>query len=165
MASRSDDPLMPETRLPVPLGGEHAVEGRRSREEIDRYIAEERAGWDERDAMIERCHEEASGSRRRATGEDAGAPDVAMIPPDAPSSSAAGEVRAVGRRTPPPAGLLRAPTPEEQEWVRRMSAFRTRVPKGLFRYASAEEANADWDRWRAALLAGGGGLDRTDDGG
>jgi hypothetical protein len=60
--------------------------------------------------------------------------------------------------------VLRAPTPEEQEWVRRMSAYRTRVPKGVFRYASAEQANADWDRWRAALLAEGARVDRVGDG-
>lgn len=78
-----------------------------------------------------------------------------------PSPATDGTVRVVGRRTPPPTGVLRAPTPEEQDWVRRMSTYRTRVPKGVFRYASAEEANADWDRWRAALLKEAPGIDRS----
>jgi hypothetical protein len=72
--------------------------------------------------------------------------------------------RTIGRRRTPPAGVLRAPTPEEQDWVRRMSAYRTRVPKGVFRYASAEEANADWDRWRADSLAEGAGVERSSEG-
>lgn len=80
-----------------------------------------------------------------------------MIPVDFPSSAADGEVRAVGRRLTPPAGVLRAPTSEEQDWVRRMGAVRTRVPKGVFRYASAAEANADWDRCRTESVAEGAG--------
>lgn len=34
-----------------------------------------------------------------------------------------------------------------------MSQRRTRVPKGLFRYRSHAEANADWTRWQAAAVA------------
>jgi hypothetical protein len=30
----------------------------------------------------------------------------------------------------------------------RMAQYRTCVPKGIFIYASHEEANADWERWR-----------------
>jgi hypothetical protein len=82
---------------------------------------------------------------------------------DSPPPAVEGTVRTVGRRSQPPAGVPRAPAPEEQDWVRRMSAYCTRVPKGVFRYASAEEANADWDRWRAALLAEGTGIDRFGD--
>jgi hypothetical protein len=87
-----------------------------------------------------------------------------MIAHDAPDPAGDDEARAVGGRTPPPAGVLRAPTPEEQDWVRRMSTYRTRVPKGVFRYASAAEANADWDRWRAEALAEGAGIERATEG-
>ncbi len=45
------------------------------------------------------------------------------------------------------------PTPEEIAWIRSMSQYRTRVPKGVFRYRSHEEANADWERWHAELVA------------
>ena len=37
--------------------------------------------------------------------------------------------------------------------IRAMSNYRTRVPKGVFRYRSHEEANADWERWQAELVA------------
>lgn len=29
-----------------------------------------------------------------------------------------------------------------------MAQYRTRVPKGVFIYASHEAANRDWERWR-----------------
>ncbi len=29
-----------------------------------------------------------------------------------------------------------------------MAQYRTRVPKGVFIYASHEAANADWEHWR-----------------
>jgi hypothetical protein len=45
------------------------------------------------------------------------------------------------------------PTAEEIEWIRSMSQYRTRVPKGVFRYRSHAEANADWERWHAELVA------------
>ncbi len=61
--------------------------------------------------------------------------------------------RVIGRRTLRPAGVLRAPTGEERAWVAAMSQRRTRVPKGLFRYRSHAEANADWTRWQAAAVA------------
>jgi hypothetical protein len=34
-----------------------------------------------------------------------------------------------------------------------MAVRETRVPKGIFRYATMEEANADWERWHAELVA------------
>jgi len=51
------------------------------------------------------------------------------------------------------AGAATGPTSEEIEWIRVMSNYRTRVPKGVFRYRSHEEANADWERWHAELVA------------
>ena len=61
--------------------------------------------------------------------------------------------RIVGRRTQRSIGELRAPTPEERAWVRAMAMRRTRVPKGVFRYRTMEEANADWERWHVDLVA------------
>jgi hypothetical protein len=61
--------------------------------------------------------------------------------------------RTVGTRIHRPRGVLVAPTPEEYEWSRQMACYRTRVPKGVFRYTSMEEANADWERWHAELVA------------
>lgn len=61
--------------------------------------------------------------------------------------------RTVGSRTPPPFGALRPPTAEERAWMVGFARQRTRVPKGLFRYRSHDEANADWERWQAAALA------------
>lgn len=59
----------------------------------------------------------------------------------------------IGRRTEPLPGPLRPPTDAERAWVRRMSRTRTRVPKGVFRYRSMAEANADWERWHVELVA------------
>jgi hypothetical protein len=65
--------------------------------------------------------------------------------------------RTVGRRLAPDLALrartAAGPTPEEIEWIRAMSNYRTRVPKGVFRYRSHAEANADWERWHAELVA------------
>lgn len=61
--------------------------------------------------------------------------------------------RTIGSRTQRPPGVLRLPTPEEREWVRAMARRRTRVPKGVFRYRSIEEANADWERWHVDMVA------------
>jgi predicted RNase H-like HicB family nuclease len=45
---------------------------------------------------------------------------------------------------------LRPPTIEEMEWVESWAKrYVSRVPKGVFRYKSHEEANADWDKWMA----------------
>jgi len=60
--------------------------------------------------------------------------------------------RTIGKRTPRPAGTLRPPTAEQRAWMQQMARKRTRVPKGVFRYRSMEEANADWERWHAAAL-------------
>jgi hypothetical protein len=59
----------------------------------------------------------------------------------------------VGQRRQRLPGPLRAPTPEERAWVRKMAQRHTRVPKGVFRYRTVEEANADWEHWRAELVA------------
>jgi hypothetical protein len=59
----------------------------------------------------------------------------------------------LGRRTQRVLGPVRAPKAEERDWVRRMAVPRTRVPKGVFRYRSMADANADWERWHAELVA------------
>ncbi len=59
----------------------------------------------------------------------------------------------IGTRQPRPPGPLRPPTPGERAWVREMANRRTRVPKGIFRYRTLDEANADWERWCAELVA------------
>ena len=61
--------------------------------------------------------------------------------------------RTVGKRQPRPVGRLQAPSIQQREWMLKMAARRTRVPKGVFRYRSIEEANEDWERWQAAALA------------
>jgi hypothetical protein len=61
--------------------------------------------------------------------------------------------RSIGRRAQRPFGPLRTPTAEEYAWSKRMAGHRSRVPKGVFRYSSMVEANADWERWHADLVA------------
>ena len=65
--------------------------------------------------------------------------------------------RTIGtRRSPDLADQARGghgPTSEEIEWIRSMSQYRTRVPKGVFRYRSHADANVDWERWHAELVA------------
>jgi len=58
----------------------------------------------------------------------------------------------VGRRRIRPSGSLRAPTAEERHWVQSMAARRTRVPKGVFKYRTMAQANADWERWHADAM-------------
>jgi len=60
--------------------------------------------------------------------------------------------RIIGERQTPRLGTLRAPTADERAWVARMAPSRTRVPKGVFRYRSAHEASADWERWQADAI-------------
>jgi len=36
--------------------------------------------------------------------------------------------------------------------VRAMASRRSRVPKGVFRYRTMAEANADWERWHVELV-------------
>jgi len=61
--------------------------------------------------------------------------------------------RVIGKRRPPEEGELRAPTDQDRERVRQLNAFPSRVPKGVFRYRSHEEANADWMAWTASTVA------------
>ena len=61
--------------------------------------------------------------------------------------------RTLGKRTPRPVGTLQPPSREQREWMQQMARKRTCVPKGVFRYHSMAEANADWERWHAAALA------------
>ena len=61
--------------------------------------------------------------------------------------------RIIGFRQTPVLGVLRAPSAEERAWVARMAPARTCVPKGIFRYRNAREANADWERWLADAIA------------
>lgn len=60
--------------------------------------------------------------------------------------------RIIGQRQAPVLGTLRAPTAEERAWAARMAPAQTGVPKGVFRYRSMQEANADWERWQAAAI-------------
>ena len=60
--------------------------------------------------------------------------------------------RVIGRRQSRSLGQLRAPSPEELLWARRMAPAQTRVPKGIFRYRSIEEAGAEWARWQADAI-------------
>ena len=56
-----------------------------------------------------------------------------------------GFVRTIGRRVPAPPG---APPPKTaRDAMATMARYRTRAPKGVFRYRSHEEANRDRDRW------------------
>ena len=63
------------------------------------------------------------------------------------------EKRIIGHRKPRGMGDLGPPTHQEQSWLASFANRRTRVPKGVFRYRTHEEANADWDRWNAELVA------------
>lgn len=53
--------------------------------------------------------------------------------------------RVVGRRQSPPAG--EAPSREARRALAQMAAYRTRAPKGVYRYESHEAANRDRERW------------------
>jgi hypothetical protein len=65
-------------------------------------------------------------------------------------------IRCVGRRQRAPSstanGLGQPPTAVAREAMTRMARYRTRVPKGVFIYASHEQANQDWERWRAEAM-------------
>lgn len=52
--------------------------------------------------------------------------------------------RTVGRRK---ARGARPLTPADRAAMTRMANYRTRAPKGIFIYHSAEEMNADRERW------------------
>jgi len=60
--------------------------------------------------------------------------------------------RTVGARTPPPPGA--PPTAEARAAWDAMAAYRTRVPKGVFCYASHDEMTGDRERWEAEAVAG-----------
>ncbi len=51
--------------------------------------------------------------------------------------------RVVGKRVHPPG----PPSREVRDALTAMAQYRTRAPKGVFRYASHEEANADRLKW------------------
>jgi len=55
-------------------------------------------------------------------------------------------MRVVGKRPEPAAGS--PPSAEARAAMTAMAQYRTRVPKGVFIYASHEAANSDWERWR-----------------
>jgi hypothetical protein len=62
-------------------------------------------------------------------------------------------MRVVGKRSSPAFGL-RGPTAAEIEASVQNARFAPRVvPKGIYRYRSHEEANADMDRWIAEGMA------------
>lgn len=55
-------------------------------------------------------------------------------------------VRVVGARRTALGGS--PPSPASRAAMTEMAQYRTRVPKGVFIYASHEAANRDWERWR-----------------
>ena len=63
------------------------------------------------------------------------------------------EKRIIGYRKSRGLGEPGPPTHQEQAWLSNFANRRTRVPKGVFRYRTHEEANTDWDRWNAELVA------------
>lgn len=63
--------------------------------------------------------------------------------------------RIIGKRKQREIGPLAPPTPEERAWLASFAERRTPVPKGVYRYRTHEEANADCDRWNAELVAVG----------
>jgi hypothetical protein len=58
--------------------------------------------------------------------------------------------RTVGRRQSREGRPL---TPADRDAMTRMAHYRMRAPKGVFIYASHEEMDADWLRWRAEAVA------------
>jgi len=65
-------------------------------------------------------------------------------------------LKVVGRRSAAPRSegtvLGSPPNTEARAAMTRMANYRTRVPKGVYVYASHEEANRDWERWRLATM-------------
>lgn len=65
-------------------------------------------------------------------------------------------LKVVGRRTAGPRStateLGRPPSAEARAAMTRMANYRTRVPKGVYIYASHEAANRDWEQWRLAAM-------------
>lgn len=58
--------------------------------------------------------------------------------------------RVVGKRKQAPPG--QPPPPETREALARMAEYRTRAPKGVFRYDSHEAANRDRQRWTVEAI-------------
>jgi hypothetical protein len=65
-------------------------------------------------------------------------------------------IRQVGRRQRPPRStattLGQPPSPAARAALSQMAQYRTRVPKGIFIYASHEAANRDWERWQLEAM-------------
>jgi hypothetical protein len=59
-------------------------------------------------------------------------------------------IRSVGERSLPPLGV--PPGPEARAAWNAMAAYRTRVPKGVYRYRSHAEMQRDSDEWNARGL-------------
>lgn len=58
--------------------------------------------------------------------------------------------RTIGRRSPPPPGEL--PSERARQAMTQMAQYRTRAPKGVYHYASHEDANRDRDRWQLEAI-------------
>jgi hypothetical protein len=58
--------------------------------------------------------------------------------------------RTVGRRTAPRAGVL--PSAETRAAMDSLAGHLTRVPKGVYRYASHDDMERDRDRWQTAAM-------------
>lgn len=58
--------------------------------------------------------------------------------------------RTVGRRTPPRAGVL--PSAEARAAMDSRASGLTRVPKGIYRYASHDDMERDRERWQTAAM-------------
>jgi hypothetical protein len=69
-----------------------------------------------------------------------------------PNDPQAGEafIRVVGKRERPPEGVV--PSAEARAAMTTMAAYSMRAPKGVFIYASHEEANRDWEAWRQEAM-------------
>ena len=61
-------------------------------------------------------------------------------------------VRVVGRRRTRAPGV--PPSVEDRDRLATMARYRTRAPKGVFRYTTHEEANAARQRWTVEAVVG-----------
>ena len=59
-------------------------------------------------------------------------------------------MRIIGKRTSPEPG--QPPSREARAAMTRMANYEMNVHKGVFIYASHEEANADWEMWRLQTM-------------
>lgn len=60
--------------------------------------------------------------------------------------------RVVGRRSPPPPPPGQLPNERAREAMKHMAQYRTRAPKGVFHYASHEDANRERERWQVEAV-------------